>query len=246
MIAFLLTVALLATAGANNLEKKWKIDVELKVEKLMTVVGKQQEKISQCESKIKILEKEIAQKYFLNYRSNSKSHKRTTRTKAENHENKELQHRSKRFLTGQGLSPIAFYAYISHSFTHVGDNQAHVYDTVVTNLGNGYSKHTGAFTVPRAGVYGFSWTVYVAGSHIPGDADTSLGEITSHLLQNGQVKGILHADTETGGEDETSTGFVVLIVNAGDVIITRASGLHQDSYYSNEYGRWTFSGFQIA
>ncbi|XP_062582756.1 complement C1q-like protein 4 [Saccostrea cucullata] len=223
-----LLVTLLANVhtGANDLlDEKWRSSVDLKVEKLMTVLEIQQEKVSQCESRIKILEEDVAEKY---------------------HKNRELQHRSKRFLADQGLSPIAFYAYISHSFTHVGDNQAHVYDTVVTNLGNGYSKHTGAFTAPRTGVYGFSWTVFVGGYHISGDTDSNFGEITSQLLHNGQVKGILHADTETVYEDETSTGFVVLSVNAGDVIITRASSLHQGSYYSNGSGRWTFSGFQIA
>ncbi|XP_061187033.1 complement C1q-like protein 4 [Saccostrea echinata] len=210
--------------------------MEMKVERLMEIIEIQR---LTFDSKMKNLEEEIIKKA-----TSPKFCNENTTNNADNHSNQEFKHRVRRFLTG--LSPIAFYAYISKSFTHVGDLQTHIYDVVVTNLGNGYSKHSGAFTAPRSGVYGFSWTVFASGRHMSGDSGSELGEITSQLLQNGHVKGTIHADTEASYDDEMSTGFVILSVNAGDVIMTRATTLHQGSYLSDGNGRWTFSGFQIA
>ncbi|XP_062588325.1 complement C1q-like protein 3 [Saccostrea cucullata] len=122
-----------------------------------------------------------------------------------------------------------------------------VYDVVVTNKGNGYSKKTGVFTAPRSGVYAFSWTLVAAGRHVAGTKG-AFGETATHILQNDVIKGTLHADTEKYGDAGTSTGFVILNLEKDDDIkISSASWNGQGSAYSNEnYGRWSFSGFKIT
>lgn len=47
---------------------------------------------------------------------------------------------------------VVFFAYISNDFNGVGAHQVFLYDTKVTNQGNGYRKHTGDFTAPYTGV----------------------------------------------------------------------------------------------
>ena len=139
---------------------------------------------------------------------------------------------------------MAFYAYISKDFGHVGQNQVFLYDTIVTNYGNAYSQHTGAFTAPTTGIYAFCYTAYAAGEHVAGEGG-NYGEVSVEILQNGIYKGSIHVDTETYLEDEMTTGFAILQVRVGDVVLTRSRTPGQGSYYSNLSGRWSFSGFQI-
>ena len=91
----------------------------------------------------------------------------------------------RRFLTPGGTDGrVAFYAYISKDFGHVGQNQVFLYDTIVTNYGNAYSQHTGAFTAPTTGIYAFCYTAYAAGKHVAGEGG-NYGEVSVEILQNG-------------------------------------------------------------
>lgn len=143
-------------------------------------------------------------------------------------------------------TPIAFYAYISHDFTHVGDNHVFVYDTVVTNSGHAYNSYSGVFTAPSSGMYAFAYSIAVAGHHISGDHDSNFGEISVRLMRNGSQVGSIAADTETANEDEMATGFAVLYLDAGDVVRVLARTQGQGSFQSNGYEYWTFSGFRIS
>lgn len=72
-----------------------------------------------------------------------------------------------------------------------------IFDTVETNIGNGYSKTTGIFTAPASGLYAFTWTVHAADRFLVLPKKTSeYGEINAALMQNGAVKGVIVADTE--------------------------------------------------
>lgn len=64
-------------------------------------------------------------------------------------------------MTPTQTDVIAFYAYLTNTESNPGAHHIIVYDHVVTNSGNGYSKFTGAFTAPRAGMYVFSWTTFI-------------------------------------------------------------------------------------
>lgn len=142
-------------------------------------------------------------------------------------------------------TPIAFYAYISHDFTHVGDNHVFVYDTVVTNSGHAYNNYSGVFTAPSSGLYAFAYSIVVAGHHITGDHDSNLGEISVRLVRNASTVGSIAADTESASEDEMATGFAILYLDAGDIVKVVAPSQGQGSFLSDIREYWTFSGFRI-
>ncbi|XP_061195733.1 uncharacterized protein LOC133203955 [Saccostrea echinata] len=144
---------------------------------------------------------------------------------------------------------IAFYAYYSNNFkapTTIGATL--IFDSVVTNLGNGYNKRTGIFTTPLSGVYAFTWTLHAAGSNVARSSGNQYGEMNASIKQNGVTRGAIHVDTERKNDDAVATGFVLLSLKAGDEIQIVSDIFNgQGSMYSNdEHGRTSFSGFQIA
>ena len=94
-----------------------------------------------------------------------------------------------------GGTAVAFYAYISKDFTHIGNGHVFVFDTVVTNKGKAkYNKYSGIFTVPSSGLYAYSYSIAVAGYHMTGDHDREFGEISVQLVRNGSPCGSIAAD----------------------------------------------------
>lgn len=146
-------------------------------------------------------------------------------------------------------TPVAFYAYFAKDFKSMPKGSTFIFDTVDTNIGNGYNKTTGIFTAPTSGLYAFTWTLHVAGKHILRPKKNSqYGEINAALMQNEGVKGVIVADTEKQYDNGSSTGFVVLKTNAGDrlrIAVTEWDG-QGDIYSNNKNGRTTFSGFRVS
>ncbi|VDI54251.1 Hypothetical predicted protein [Mytilus galloprovincialis] len=139
-------------------------------------------------------------------------------------------------------STIAFSAYLSHLDTGpgIGKLREIVFDKIETNLGNGYDTYSGTFRAPKDGVYAFTWTIFVFGG-----GSTANGEVWTELVINGQIHGSLHADTETTSDDDSSTGFVIKVLNKDDVVFIRTSNhVPQGNLYSKNM-RWTFSGWLI-
>ncbi|CAG2247599.1 unnamed protein product [Mytilus edulis] len=140
-------------------------------------------------------------------------------------------------------SNIAFSAYLSHldNGPAVGKLREIVFDKIETNLGNGYDTYSGTFRAPKDGVYVFTWTIFVHGGGSGGN-----GEVWTELVINGQIHGSLHADTETASDDDSSTGFVIKVLNKDDIVFIRTSNMAvpQGTLHSN-YMRWTFSGWLI-
>lgn len=151
----------------------------------------------------------------------------------------------RRVLSPRSNTPTAFYAYISRDFGGVGANHVFLYDTVVTNQDNAYNKHTGAFTAPSTGLYAFCYTAFASGVHVAGETG-DYGEVTVKLIHNGAYKGSIHVDTEANWDEDMSTGFAILMLQAGDVVLTKSKDAGQGSFRSSEMGRWSFSGFKIA
>ncbi|XP_062617936.1 C1q-related factor-like [Saccostrea cucullata] len=143
---------------------------------------------------------------------------------------------------------VAFYAYYSNNFKALTTGTTLVFDSVITNLGNGYHNRTGIFTTPSSGVYAFTWTVNAAGLHVAGSSGNEYGEMNASIKQNGVTRGSIKADSERKNDDDSATGFVVLSLSLGDkikIVSDKFNG--QGGMYSDdEYGRTSFSGFQIA
>jgi len=60
---------------------------------------------------------------------------------------------------------VAFSASLSNHLTSLGTGQNLRFDTVITNVGNGYSPIQGTFTAPVAGMYVFSTTLLSHANH---------------------------------------------------------------------------------
>lgn len=152
-----------------------------------------------------------------------------------------------RVLSPRSNTPAAYYAQISREFGGLGANQLlSTYDTLVTNPGNAYNKHIiGAFTAPSTGLCAFCYTAFASGVHVAGETG-NYWEVTVKMIHNDDYTGSIHVDTEPNWDDDMSTGFAILVLEAGDVVLTKSREAGQGSIRSSDMGRWSFSGFQNA
>ncbi|CAG2255165.1 unnamed protein product [Mytilus edulis] len=134
--------------------------------------------------------------------------------------------RSNRLLVGENIpvqpSTIAFYAYLSKNEYNIGTHHGLVFDAVITNYGNGYNKHIGAFVAPQS----------------------------VHILRNSDVVGDIFADMR-GTNVLTlsgSTGIVVVTMNKGDSASVRTSSTHPSSgaIISDSNMKTSFAGWKIG
>lgn len=141
-----------------------------------------------------------------------------------------------RILTATPTDIVAFYAYLSNAEINPGQHHIIVYDHVMTNSGNGYSKHTGAFTAPKTGMYVFSWTTMVdPHSYFP-----------IELIHNSVRAGIVfvQGDTTYNGV----TGLAVIQLEQGDVVMVRSEPGYtpNGNIYSDNNTKTSFSGWCIS
>ncbi|KAL4226237.1 Complement C1q-like protein 3 [Mactra antiquata] len=130
-------------------------------------------------------------------------------------------------------APIAFYAHLGrNNLEHAGIGQIVIYDSVVTNVGNGYSGSSGAFTAQVDGIYVFSSTL-VALLH--NNVRTSIfknSDLINYMFAGG-VESLLNSSSNT----------IVLQLNKGDVITVRiADGNSSMQGYESS----SFSGFLLS
>lgn len=114
------------------------------------------------------------------------------------------------FILGLSTPAIGFSAVLTHN-AYLGNNQAIIYGNVLTNVGNGYNKWSGHFTVPKKGLYVFSCTVR---------ANTNDG-ITVGIVHNGRQ--VLRIASSVYSP-ETASGKVVLALKKGDNVWVRRLG----------------------
>ena len=131
---------------------------------------------------------------------------------------------------------IAFYAYLTTSENNPGEHHVIIYDHVVTNAGNGYSKHTGAFVAPRAGVYVLTWTTFACGSSY----------FPVELTVNSTPIGTVFSDA--GAHYSGVTGIAVVQLQQSDVVMvrTRPGYTPQGSICSSVNMRTAFSGWCLS
>eukprot|EP00105_Crassostrea_gigas_P018474 XP_011436614.1 PREDICTED: complement C1q-like protein 3 [Crassostrea gigas] len=149
----------------------------------------------------------------------------------------------KRLLTGiQSTSTpfpdgAAFSAYVSVHETDISKDFTVHFDTIVTNIGHHYNKHTGAFTAPQHGVYVFTWNLYC----------NTGGYIQSQLVVNSNVVGAMLTSAQGSSNIRSHTGIVVVEVNQGDVVFVRThpTHIHIGNLYSDIDWRSSFNGWKL-
>ncbi|OWF49936.1 Complement C1q-like protein 4 [Mizuhopecten yessoensis] len=132
---------------------------------------------------------------------------------------------------GAELSNVGFSASLSTT-TALGDSQIVVFDTVVTNDGNGYDTRHGHFTAPVAGLYAFSVTVMCYGDE---------SEIHAAIVRDGQKIGVVFAN---GNHFDNGSKLVVVRLQAGQMVWVEHT-YDPSGNKINGAGYSSFSGFLI-
>lgn len=106
-----------------------------------------------------------------------------------------------RVLSPRSNTSVAYFAQISREFGGLRANQLlSTYDTLVTNPGNAYNKHTNYYVPllrPRLhGLCAFCYTAFASGVHVTGETG-DYGETTVKLIHNDDYTGSIHVDTES-------------------------------------------------
>ncbi|XP_076115771.1 uncharacterized protein LOC143083404 [Mytilus galloprovincialis] len=130
----------------------------------------------------------------------------------------------------------AFYAYLSKNEPHPSNHHQLIFDEVKTNLGNGYSKFTGTFTVPTAGVYVFTYKLYT-GNH---------GAIHFDLLVNDAIYDSTYGETDdVSGDYDSDSGTIVVAVNQGDNVYLRSYEDCTGTVLGYRSAKSTFAGWKL-
>ncbi|XP_071148680.1 complement C1q tumor necrosis factor-related protein 3-like [Mytilus edulis] len=129
---------------------------------------------------------------------------------------------------------VAFMAKNSDSLVNIPGKSAVVYNTVMTNLGNGYDKSTGTFTAPSNGVYNFSWTVV-----------THFGKyFFTYLALNGKLIARNYTGGRVGSEHISSTQKAVLEIKKDDKVFVKVQDDLIGQFMLGD--SWsTFSGYKL-
>lgn len=130
-------------------------------------------------------------------------------------------------------SHVAFYAQLSHDLTGLGDHQPIVFDSVTTNVGNGYNKADGIFTAPVAGTYVFTWTAY----------NKVHTHMQTELVVNNVVTGRTWSDAMDHDDVAIASNTVVVTLAVGDVVWIKSNTVHSGTISGALMT--TFSGWMI-
>lgn len=225
-------------------------------EQMKNVMKILQEKVQMQEARIVDLEKEI--KELKN--GNEESSKRTmTASRRQEGEAKQLQFRSPKHQESEVIdvqedgvkqerpqvrivpapteSVVAFYAYMSTTESNPSTHHTIIYDHEVTNIGNGYNRHSGTFIAPVDGVYVFSWTIFMS---VPGEYMSIELTLNSQPVGASYVHGIY--------DYSTASGTAALSMQKNDIVFTRTHTTYapHGSIRSDNLMRTALSGWCIS
>ncbi|XP_033729305.1 cerebellin-1-like [Pecten maximus] len=169
-------------------------------------------------------------------RQNEHFERRIQELAAENQELKDqckLQPRiQQKRVSGLGeANNVGFSASLSTS-TALGDHQIVVFDTILTNDGNGYDSKSGHFTAPLPGLYAFSVTAMCSGSE---------AELHVAIIKDGQRIASVFAN---GNHYDNGSKLVVVQLQAGQMVwVEHFADQSGNKIFGTSYS--SFSGFLI-
>ncbi|XP_060580550.1 complement C1q-like protein 4 [Ruditapes philippinarum] len=147
--------------------------------------------------------------------------------------------RKERFLLDGNEGPVAFTAAINARVVeHVGLNETVKFDTVITNVGNGFDNTTGVFTAPLPGIYMFSCSLLDHMDGVHGNV-----KLHAEIVQNDKVIGRVFAHAGDNYRDQGAQT-VFVRVNQGDRIFIRSVDNKDLGIGGELYS--TFSGFLMS
>ena len=107
---------------------------------------------------------------------------------------------------------MAFTVHFANSpVNNIGDKGVFKFDTVITNVGQGYDTHTGIFTAPVPGTYLFFLNLMSSNDH---------GSIWAAIDKHGEMIGSVWAGG-SGDHDDQGSSLVTTHMNAGDQVWVR-------------------------
>ncbi|XP_060602846.1 caprin-2-like [Ruditapes philippinarum] len=136
-----------------------------------------------------------------------------------------------RIRRAENETPVAFFAKMDKHLEHAGIHQNIIFETVVTNVGNGYHSHVGTFIAPVSGTYVFSTTL-VSFYHVNAHAE---------FVKNGQLVTTMYVSGGEAAWDTTSQTIVLQLQKGDDVVVQNKDP--DKSFYGS--GLSTFSGFLL-
>ncbi|XP_069120446.1 complement C1q tumor necrosis factor-related protein 7-like [Argopecten irradians] len=153
---------------------------------------------------------------------------------AENNELKDylqLQLMTKQKRVSDDAAGIGFTTSMS-SDAALGDHQIIMFDTILTNDGNGYDSRHGHFTAPVTGLYAFSVTVMCVGNE---------SNLHVAIMKDGQRIGRVFAN---GNNYDNGSKLVVVQLDAGQMVWVEHE-FDPSGYKIHGNGHSAFSGFLI-
>lgn len=133
---------------------------------------------------------------------------------------------------------IGFYAYLDHNEI-MGQHKVMAFNVAKTNIGQGYSTHSGVFIAPLSGLFGFSCSLYPSAQ--------SLGSF--HIYANDDIVATMFTDSDSANWDlSASSTTVVLSLNQGDEVYVRSDAAYNNikTIEGSQYAQSSFSGWLIS
>ncbi|XP_060577892.1 complement C1q-like protein 4 [Ruditapes philippinarum] len=137
-------------------------------------------------------------------------------------------------MKGQMVTNVAFYAYLSGNRCY-GNHEIFIFDTVETNVGNGYNSHDGIFDAPVTGVYVFTYTM----------TPTYYTFIYTELIVDGVIKNVIIADSQEIHNIHPATATAVVHVTAGRAVYVRKVTSSKCNILRNNNSKTTFAGWLL-
>ncbi|KAL4240090.1 hypothetical protein ACF0H5_000884 [Mactra antiquata] len=146
---------------------------------------------------------------------------------------KSLRQRREMIRKQAPFGSVAFSAGLSKSMLHAGAHQNIIFDTVQSNIGNGYNSHHGVFTAPQEGTYVFHSSILAYNNR----------EVWCRFVINGTPSTAIYARGTDNRHDQGAQMIIVSLNQGDDVSVQNTAA--DDAIYGDASIYTTFSGFLL-